>query len=441
MSRQKRPLLMFYGDDFTGSADLVMQYQRYGFPGLIFLGEPDVEKLREAAHRFPVVGIAGVTRAMAPGQIERTIEPALRAFRDLEPDLVQYKVCSTADSSPTVGSFAPAIRLGRELWGKRPVPVLVAQPALGRYTAFSNHFAVDRGVVYRLDRQPVMANHPSTPMREADLRLHIAEQIGAPLGAVTLEDLRASDCGEQCYREASDAGLEAVVVDSMTTDDLRRAGELVLASAGGSTVFAVGSGGLSTGVAAALGGVRSIESPTVDAVGTPMLAVSGSCSPLTSDQIDSALNAGWVGIPLDSTIGDERWEAELVRAEECALAANRAGRNAVVYTCGVGRSRESVPVSVTKVAGGLARIVRLVREEGTLDRALIVGGDTSGHVVTELGAHAILSKGVVGDHTLLFELQADDSVVDGLEAVLKGGQIGGEDFFELVRTGSGRLTR
>lgn len=441
MGRHQTPRLMFYGDDFTGSADLVMQYQRYGFAGLIFLGAPDVDKLRDAAERYPVVGIAGVTRAMPPEQIERTIAPALRAFHDLHPDFVQYKVCSTADSSPTIGSFEPAVRLGRELWGARPVPVLVAQPALGRYTAFSNHFAVDRGVVYRLDRQPVMSNHPTTPMREADLRVHIGEQLEAPLGAVTLEDLRRPDRGMSRYDAAAGEGLPAVVIDGMTTEDLRRAGELVLSSAAGGTAFAIGSGGLSTGIAAALGATPSTTTQTIPPAKSPMLAVSGSCSPLTSDQIDRAVRDGWVGVPLDSTVDATLWESELEHAERDALEALLSGRSVIVYTCGEGRTREARPVSVTKVAAGLARVVRFAREERALDRVLIVGGDTSGHVVTELGAHAIVSRGVVGEHTLLFELMSDDPAVDGLEAVLKGGQIGGEDFFELVRTGEGQLTR
>ena len=166
-------LLTFYGDDFTGSADLVMQYERFGLSGLIFLGSPGVAELEAAAADHAVVGIAGVTRAAAPAEISGMIAPAFEALAALDPRYLQYKVCSTADSSPKIGSFAPAIQRGRELFGAVPVPVLVAQPKLGRYTAFSNHFAVYRNEVYRLDRQPVMSNHPTTPMREADLRLHV----------------------------------------------------------------------------------------------------------------------------------------------------------------------------------------------------------------------------------------------------------------------------
>src|SRR6185503_15829675 len=83
-----------------------------------------------------------------------------------------YKVCSTFDSLPTLGSIGRGIELLREQFtGLGPVAVAPAQPQFGRYTAFSNHFGVFAGQVHRLDRHPVMSRHPSTPMHEADLHL------------------------------------------------------------------------------------------------------------------------------------------------------------------------------------------------------------------------------------------------------------------------------
>lgn len=179
-------LLAFYGDDFTGSADLIMQYQRFGLDSVLFLGAPDQGELEAAAETHAVIGIAGVTRAMEPEAIRAQLIPALEQLAQLNPDFLLYKVCSTADSSPTVGSFEPAITWGQHLMCGAPVPVLVAQPNLGRYTVFSNHFAVDRGNVHRLDRQSIMTNHPVTPMKEADLRLHIELQLGMPVYGVDI---------------------------------------------------------------------------------------------------------------------------------------------------------------------------------------------------------------------------------------------------------------
>ena len=54
--------------------------------------------------------------------------------------LCHYKVCSTFDSSPAIGSIGRAIEIGRAVFGEAPVPLLlgapqilvVAPPPLGR---------------------------------------------------------------------------------------------------------------------------------------------------------------------------------------------------------------------------------------------------------------------------------------------------------------------
>src|SRR5690606_23239261 len=122
-----------------------------------------------------------------------------------DPRVVQYKICSTADSSPTRGSVAPPFNQFLQR-GARRVGLLVGQPGLRRYTAFAHHFANDRGTVYRLDRQPTMANHPSTPMHEADLRLHFAEQIGEEVGSITLEDMHQDETLRAAWERETDAG-------------------------------------------------------------------------------------------------------------------------------------------------------------------------------------------------------------------------------------------
>lgn len=431
-----RPLLTFYGDDFTGSADLVLQYQRFGLRGVIFLGLPSADELRAAAEQYPVIGIAGVTRAMRTSDIPAVVGPAFRRLGDLSPDVLQYKVCSTADSSPDVGSFGPAVAAGRELFGSRPVPVVVAQPGLGRFTAFSNHFAADRGVVFRLDRQPIMSNHPVTPMTEADLRLHIREQVDGPVDAIQLPDLQRPDGGKKRYRLAHEAGARAVVVDAVTEPDLERAGRLAL-DAGPKPAFVIGSGGMSVGIARAFGLQEVAADDAVSAAEGPCLAVSGSCSQLTREQIEHATARGWAAVSLD-VVEDEGAMADRVAVVATqAIDELRNGRSVVVHTCSGHREREAAPLDVKSLSEALAGVIRQSAQHVRLRRVLIAGGDTSGHVVLALGATALRSKATVGGFTLLFELQAVNPNINGLEVVLKGGQIGDVDFFELVRAGRG----
>src|SRR4051812_659940 len=95
----------FYGDDFTGSVDVLLQLSRAGWRSRLLLGLPDADRLARAAEDVDAVGIAGVARSLPTDRIEAEVRPALEALAALRPQVVQYKACSTADSSPDVGSL------------------------------------------------------------------------------------------------------------------------------------------------------------------------------------------------------------------------------------------------------------------------------------------------------------------------------------------------
>src|SRR5437868_2553883 len=78
-------------------------------------------------------GVAGMTRAMSPDQMEATLRPALTALRDSGAPITHYKVCSTFDSAPHVGSIGRVIDVGMDVFQSTFVPVVVGAPALGRY--------------------------------------------------------------------------------------------------------------------------------------------------------------------------------------------------------------------------------------------------------------------------------------------------------------------
>ncbi|MDG0789910.1 hypothetical protein OMP38_02895 [Cohnella ginsengisoli] len=63
------------------------------------------------------------------------------------------------------------------------------------------------------------------------------------------------------------------------------------------------------------------------------------------------------------------------------------------------------------------------------------GGDTSGYVTRALGIYALECLQTLAPGVPLCRAYADDAKLDGLELVLKGGQVGGERFFERVRKG------
>ena len=101
-------LLTFYGDDFTGSTDVMEQLEMGGVPTVLFLDIPTPEQLA----LFPdvkAIGIAGVSRSMTPAQMDAELPDKFAALAQLGAPYFHYKVCSTFDSSPTVGSIGHAI--------------------------------------------------------------------------------------------------------------------------------------------------------------------------------------------------------------------------------------------------------------------------------------------------------------------------------------------
>ncbi|MFX5817302.1 four-carbon acid sugar kinase family protein, partial [Acinetobacter baumannii] len=79
----------------------------------LYIKIPAPQAFAAAAAELDVVGIAGPARALSPEAIEAELAPAFAALAGLQPQLVQYKICSTFDSSPTTGSFGKVIEVAK----------------------------------------------------------------------------------------------------------------------------------------------------------------------------------------------------------------------------------------------------------------------------------------------------------------------------------------
>lgn len=435
----------FYGDDFTGSTDALMQFTRFGLRSLLLFDVPTPESLASLADQYDVVGIAGIGRSLSADDLEAEVRPALEALHSAGPELVQYKMCSTADSSPQLGSLGRAIEVGRDVFGPDPVPVLAAQPEFGRYTAFANHFAVDKSVdaatIFRLDRQPTMSRHPATPMTEADLRLHIGRQTDLPIGSL---DVTAYSLPiEQARRHYDDvlaAGPGAVVVDAVAQEQLVLAAGLLLGARRSQPLYALGSGGLSYGVGQLLRpGVvpMDAESASTLAPTDRVVVVSGSCSARTAEQIRWVLDRGWVGVQLDvdPARGVDTSEPALHKLRDEVLTALTDAPGVVVYSALEGAPEASDnPLSTLGIA--LGNVVKSALEDG-VRRIVVAGGDTSGQVMRAINADAAEVDTVLGVVAVVCRLRSDEPAVDGAQVLLKGGQAGSVDLFERVRRGDG----
>ncbi|WP_194396648.1 four-carbon acid sugar kinase family protein [Microbacterium atlanticum] len=414
-----RARVAFYGDDFTGSVDALLQFARRGWTGRLFTRLPDAAALRAAAEEVDVVGVAGISRSLAPADMDGELRPVFAAFAELRPDVVQYKACSTADSAPGVGSLGRVVELAREVFGDRTVPMLFAQPDFGRYTLFGQHFAAERGTVYRLDRQPTMSQHPSTPMTEADLAVHIGRQTDLPVGAIPLV---AYDELEALLRRAPEA---AVVLDALTDEHLVAIGSAVTRLP--SPVFAIGSGGLSHGIAAASPG-DAPSPPTSTGASGPVLAVSGSRSAQTRRQADAAAAAGWLvrPLPLDAT--------GVAEALPEIVSALRSDRGVVLTSDDAATGAGDGTRLLEAIAAAAASVISAVAREGASRRVIVCGGDTSSRVTRLLGVQALSIAANPWGNVVLLRAHAADPAVDGVELLLKGGQVGADSLFIDVAT-------
>ena len=180
--------LTYFGDDFTGSTDVLEAFTAAGVNTVLFLQPPRPEDLA----RFPgvrCVGVAGQSRGKNPAWMRANLPEVFERLSSLGAPIVQYKVCSTFDSSSEVGSIGQAIDLGVQHTRARWSPMVVGAPRLQRYQVFGHLFAAAQGDVWRIDRHPTMSRHPVTPMHESDLRVHLGQQTARRIGLINLSHM------------------------------------------------------------------------------------------------------------------------------------------------------------------------------------------------------------------------------------------------------------
>ncbi|AWP73869.1 four-carbon acid sugar kinase family protein [Bordetella bronchiseptica] len=434
----------FYGDDFTGATAHLAGFHEAGLNALMFLRTPTLAQAQRHLADEDVLGVAGISRSLAPAAMDQEIGPAFALFRALGARQAHYKICSTFDSSPRLGSIGRAIEIGRACFGAAPVPVVPACPSFGRYVVFGNLYAQAGDAVHRLDRHPAMSRHPATPMNEADLRRHLAGQTTL---ASALVDWRAVRAGgpalAEAWREAAAGDPGAVVFDTLEDADLDRIAAMLWEASAARPLFCVAAQGLAEGLGRHMAQVtlarRRAQAGIADA--GPMLVLSGSAAPQNAVQIERALAAGWEGIRVDMARALSETDRPGLAREvgEAMLAALRGGRSVVAYTArgpddpAIGQVRGlglSEDVSVAAVTGLLfAQWARLAVQGAGLGRLVLAGGDTSSLAMRGLDAYALRIAAIARQGGRLCRLVSDQDWLDGVEVMLKGGQVGGPDAF------------
>ena len=250
------------------------------------------------------------------------------------------------------------------------------------------------------------------------------------------------------------AGSDVPVISIDVIDDetLVAAGRLVWEERGDG-LFSASSSGLQYALTAhwrELGLLpREPALPAAPAV-PAIAAVSGSCSPVTAAQIEWARANGFHAERLDlpRALHHETGEAEIERVVAVAAALVRAGTSPIVYSA-LGPDDSSVTgfAAIASAAGldradaarrvgrALAEVMRRLLDRVDVRRVVVAGGDSSGEVASALGIQALDVVAGLAPGAPLCRAWSANPRRDGLEIVLKGGQMGDAAFFGWVRDG------
>jgi uncharacterized protein YgbK (DUF1537 family) len=143
---------------------------------------------------------------------------------------------------------------------------------------------------------------------------------------------------------------------------------------------------------------------------------------------------GFVGVPLDATALSAHDSAARSAHFTQAAQALAAGRSVILYSA-LGEIHPASAAQSSELAIEMGILLRKLVIECGVRRVVIAGGDTSSHAVQQIGLHALTFVASTQPGAPLCLGHANEAAMNGLEIVLKGGQVGTPDFFEMVRSG------
>ncbi|WP_050469459.1 four-carbon acid sugar kinase family protein [Herbaspirillum chlorophenolicum] len=438
-----RPKIAFYGDDFTGATDTLATASLAGLRSLLFLRVPGAAQLR-AAGELDCLGIAGAARSMDPRQMRAELEPVAAFFSGLRVPVTHYKICSTFDSAPHIGSIGAALRIWRQRIPNRFVPVVGGQPNLRRFCLFSQLYAAEKagGEVVRIDRHPTMCRHPVTPMHEADMRSHLGLQA-LDVAGLHYPLYAEGDKLDVHVDAALAGGADALLFDVAGESDLAVIGSVIWRRALQQELLAIGASSVVQSLAAWwrsqgwLPPATPVDAARIGAAAGPVFVLAGSLSPVTALQVGAAHS--YDKLLLDSQRlfeGDTHYLETTVARIAGSL---REGRNLLACTAAHQGDRQLLADAGAsqRLAQACGELLRRLLLAAPLGRVGVAGGDTSSYALKALDIWGLSYLGNLSAGVALCRAHADAAHLDGIELMLKGGQMGTADLFELLAKGSG----
>lgn len=418
-------------DDYTGASDLAGMLAERGVRTVQTLGLPNAETAAAIGGRFDAVVIALKSRSIAPEDaVEQSLQ-ALAILQRLGVEQIQFKYCSTFDSTER-GNIGPVTAALLEVTGEAFTVAVPALPINGR-TQYNGCLFVNGELI----SQSPMRDHPLNPMREPNLVRHLQAQTNKTVGLVDWAAVRRGKKSiTNSFERLQAEGVSIALVDVLQDDDLRN-----IAEACADMPLITGGSGLAMQlphVWRSQGRLPLDANRTKPARSGPggTLMLSGSCSAATLQQVEQAREQGIPIIAVD-TMQLLESDAEIDRLELAARRAINSHGAALVASsappavraataAATGAGPETIRLAIERCFGELAR--RLVGPEG-VRRLIVAGGETAGAAVEALEVEAVevldtIDPGVPAMRTI------------GKQAItlaLKSGNFGSRDFFAKAR--------
>jgi 3-oxoisoapionate kinase len=456
--------LSFYGDDFTGSTDVMESLTLNGIPAALFLEPPSPEEVQRfelkncafsADRKLRAFGVAGVSRTMDRSRMSQELPAIFQKLSAIPSRFFHYKICSTFDSSPDTGNIGYAVELALARFPSSFIPLLVGAPELNRFCVFGNLFARVDDKTFRLDRHPTMSKHPVTPMSESDIRVHLGLQTRRKINLIDILDLERPI--EETLTSISDmlspGAPEYLLFDVLDNSHLEKIGELLWRAPSERTQLVVGSSAVEHAIASYLQQRNSIskqEVLTFPGEAEKLVVMAGSCSPGTERQIRWAVKIGFEDVRINTVnLADSQLqEEELERIINLANEALLQNRSVMLYTA-LGPEDSCIDMTKQKlkefssskgnVADHLAKLQGTILRELLIKhprtRVVVAGGDTSGQAALALDIYALEVLIPIAPGAPLCVAHSKNPVLDGMQIALKGGQNGNERYFESVLRG------
>lgn len=423
------PILVGIGDDFTGASDQAGMLARAGATSVLVF-DPDFP----LGDEWEAVTYATRLRSVPAAQARSEARELFHMARALHPHMVQYKYCSTFDSTPE-GNIGPVLDVATDVCGVAGTIVLPALPVNGRTTCHGYHFVL--GVP--LHESP-MRDHPLNPMTDSSLVRWLSRQTDRPVGLANYEVVER---GPRVLREALQArwedGQPYVVVDCLSRRHARIVARAVwdLPLISGSSALPLelpdvwrGEGLLGPRRRTAQGASRRLGRRR-----EPVLALSGSCAAQTLRQVAAATEftlvrpdlmrllsepPGAVAESLAGQVAAALADGDLVLVATSMAVQDRTDLR--VQAAAAGMDARALGLAIEELLGWVAAWA--VREQG-VRRLLVAGGETAGAVCRALQLRAVEILGEIAPGVPLCRSLPDRELV----VALKGGNFGQDDFF------------